>query len=297
MGMYLGVDVGGTASRWVLMDHLGAIVERGEASGSTGLIDDVGNLAQFQAMLAMVRAALPVPAERAHFGITGVGFKYNAAAVEQISLHLGLPINAITCTNDTVLSWRAAFPDKKGHLVNAGTGSVGLSYDAQGELVVVGGRGALVDDGGSGAWIALQALRLLYRLIDREGHPGGQETLADAVFSVMGGDDQDALRRFVYGGDRGRIGSLAIAVAKAAALGDATARDLMYQAGLELVQLAKLLMRRCGVAPIAFVGRVPSLSPIVRDTIVDNLPQTTVLFPKIDPALQAARIALEQARA
>ena len=36
--LYCGVDMGGTASRWALVDAGGALVARGEGPGATGLI-------------------------------------------------------------------------------------------------------------------------------------------------------------------------------------------------------------------------------------------------------------------
>ncbi|MBP0575292.1 hypothetical protein J8J27_31715, partial [Mycobacterium tuberculosis] len=83
--------------------------------------------------------------------------------------------------------------------------------------IQVGGRGILVDDGGSGAWIALAALKALFRRIDAVGRPDGMEILAAAIAEAVGGDGWPPVRAYVYGGERGRIGQLAPAVARAAA--------------------------------------------------------------------------------
>ena len=42
------------------------------------------------------------------------------------------------------------------------------------------------------------------------------EILAEELFTAMGGSDWSATRSYVYGSDRGRVGTLATAVARAA---------------------------------------------------------------------------------
>jgi glucosamine kinase len=295
MSLYLGIDIGGTASRWCMIDASGALAGRGIADGATGLIYDAASLARFTGALETIRDALPGPAAFVHLGITGVGFSRHPQVEAQVSTVFGLPLARLAYVNDTVLAWHAAFPGRHGHLVSAGTGSIGMSIDASGQRTVVGGRGVLIDDGGSGVWIALRALDRVYRLIDEHGRPKGAEILASALFDGMGGDDRDAMRDFVYGRDRGRIGTLAVAVARAAKEGDLMALSLMDEAGWELARLARALLGRCGEAPVAFVGGVLALHPRIRATLEEALAGHRLDFPRIDAALESARIALEKA--
>lgn len=294
MSLYLGIDVGGTASRWVVVDDSGALVGRGLADGASGLIYDAASLARFTGALETVRDALPGPVAGAQLGITGAGFSRHSTVEEQVGRIFGLALDRFAYSNDTTLAWHAAFPQGRGHLVSAGTGSVGMSFDAEGRRVIVGGRGILVDDAGSGVWIALRALDLLFRRIDEHGRPQGAEILASALFDAMGGGDHDALRSFVYGRDRGRIGTLAVAVAQAAREGDPTAQDLMRRAGQELARLGRVMLARCGTAPVAFVGGVLALDPAIRQSIEQELAGNTLAFPRIDAALQAARMARDK---
>jgi glucosamine kinase len=296
MSMYLGIDVGGTATRWSVVDHSGALVDRGIADGASGLIYDAASLARFVGALEVVRDALPGTVARAQLGITGAGFSRHLTIEEQVSRILSLPVAAFAYSNDTTLAWEAAFGGRKGHLVSAGTGSVGMTHDAAGAPFVVGGRGILVDDGGSGVWIALRALDRLFRRIEEEGRPKGAEILASSLFAAMGGGDRDALRGFVYGRDRGRIGTLAVAVAEAAREGCPMARELLVQAGQELARLGRVMVARCGPAPIAFVGGVLALDPLIRATIEAELAGHPLEFPRIDAALQAAQMARAKAK-
>src|SRR5690606_321284 len=116
----------------------------------------------------------------------------------------------------------ANFAPGEGHLVAAGTGSVGLHIAQDGSFVRVGGRGILIDDAGSGSWIALKALDQIYRILDHTGSFARAEALAEQMFAEIGGNRWHDVRQFIYAGDRGRIGSLAVAVARAAEAGDET---------------------------------------------------------------------------
>lgn len=299
MSLFLGIDMGGTASRWAAVDESGAVLGRGSSDGATGLIYDAGALAAFTGALEGVRDALPGRITAAHLGITGAGFQQHLQVESQVSQVFSLERSQFSYSNDVVLAWHSAFNrgslPKRGHLVSSGTGSIGISINANGEAVVVGGRGNLVDDGGSGSWIALRALDQLYRLIDDYGHPQGAEVLAAEIFGLMGGSDQDALRAAVYGKGRGQIGRLAVAVAKAAFENDPLALEIIGRAGDELVRLARSLLKRAGPAPIAFIGGVIGLHPLIKARIEEALQGETLSFPQTDAPLTAALMARDRA--
>lgn len=290
---YLGIDMGGTASRWVLVDAGGRARARGTAPGGTGLIGDPGHRATFVAALEALRAALPCAPARAHLGLTGVGFSRDPAVDALCAQALGLEAAQVRHENDMELAHRAAFGTGAGHLVLAGTGSVGMTRLANGSALIVGGHGALIDDGGSAAWIALQSLRQVLRARD-EGHTDG--VLAQHLFTAIGGTGWEAVRRHVYAGDRGRIGLLARAVAGAAAAGDAQALGLLHAAAGELERLARILIARAGPAPLVFTGGVLDLGPDIRDRLAGRLSAEAPQFRALDAALTAARTALARTR-
>ncbi|MFV0492969.1 MAG: N-acetylglucosamine kinase, partial [Pseudorhodobacter sp.] len=288
---YLGMDVGGTATRWVVLDSNGCLLGRGVADGATGLIYDTASLTTFTRALTMVGNALPGQISFAHLGITGVGFSRHRQVENAMQETFGLTPAQYSYSNDMILGWHAAFPKGHGHLVSAGTGSIGVSIGEDEKVTIVGGRGILVDDGGSGAWIALRALDQVYRLIDEHGTALGAEVLAASIFKAMGGDDRDTARAYIYGRDRGQIGMLAVAVASAARKGDTLAAGILEQAGRELARLGTALIRRCGTAPLAFIGGVLALDPSIRSVIEHELTRNNLAFPRIDAALHAAEMA------
>jgi len=292
---FLGVDMGGTASRWLLMDASGAQIARGNAPGATGLIADPGRRAAFVSALERIRAALPRPPLRAHLGMTGVGFTRDPAVTALCAQALALDQRQISHENDMELAWRAAFSQGRGHLVLAGTGSVGMSRRADGATVIIGGHGALIDDGGSASWIALRALRVVLRRMDEAGDTGDCAILARQLFDAIGGADWDHVRGYVYAGDRGQIGILAKAVAAAAAAGDATAITVLADAACELERLADILIARCGAAPLVFTGGVLALGSDIPQTLAKRLAPYAPQFRQLDAAYAAARYAMETA--
>ena len=287
---FLGIDIGGTASRWVVVDGTDTVVARGSAPGATGHIFNPVERERLNATLTAIAEASRAHAPTAAvLGVTGLGDKVHDEARAMIEALFGIVPARTALSDDMELAFRAAFAPGAGHMVSAGTGSIGLHLSADGEIIRVGGRGLLIDDGGSGTWIALNALNQVYRRIDETGGPGAAATLAAELFAEIGGDSWDATRTFVYGSDRGRIGTLAQAVARAADKNDPVAIDILARAATELARLAKALIARAGVLPVAFVGGITTLHPLIRPALEMALAGHTVTFPQIDAALHAAR--------
>ncbi|MHB1109971.1 MAG: N-acetylglucosamine kinase [Devosia sp.] len=288
---FLGIDVGGTASRFVVVGEDGGELARGSVAGATGHLFAASERERFAKMIAEVAEAVPTPIAGVHAGITGLGPKAYSDARALIAARFRTATDAVTARDDMELAFLAAFRPGQGHLIAAGTGSVGLHITAEGEAIRVGGRGMLIDDGGSGTWIALTALNELYRRIDATGGPAGATCLAAALYAQIGGTEWDDVRAFVYGADRGRIGSLAQAVAAAAAQGDQLAQEILRRAAVELARLASALINRTRSLPVAFVGGVIELHPLIRSVLVEALPSAELIFPIVDAARHAALMA------
>ena len=295
--VHLGLDVGGTASRWVACDPAGTVLARGKVGGATAHVFNPAERTRLAAVFTQLAAALaehglkPVSLSG---GLTGFG----AAAADEIAglaqQALGLPRTAILLMDDIILAYAAHFRPGAGHLVSAGTGSIGIHVGATGDVVRVGGRGILIDDAGSGSWIALKALDQLYRTLDHTGSFASRQFLADQIFALVGGSGWHDVRQYVYAGDRGRIGALAVGVARAAELGDDLALEILRQAGAELALLAQAMQARAGTLPVAVIGGVLTLHPAIFEALTAQLPGVAVSRPAIDSALVAAQLQANQ---
>jgi N-acetylglucosamine kinase-like BadF-type ATPase len=290
MAAYLGVDIGGTASRWVLVDENSAVIARGGAAGATGHVFNPVERERLLTTLSTIADAVrDFSPNAACLGITGLGKSVHGTVRDMVTALFGIAPLATQLGDDMELAFRATFAPGTGHLISAGTGSIGLHLTAQNELIRVGGRGLLIDDAGSGTWIALNALDQLYRRIDETGGPADATVLASELYAEMGGEGWDQTRSFVYGSDRGRIGTLAQAVARAATQGDPVATDILARAAIELARLATALITRTGPLPVAFIGGIITLHPSLRPALAASLPHAVISFPQIDAAAHAAQ--------
>lgn len=293
--IHLGIDVGGTASRWVACDETGGVVARGKTNGATGHLFNAIERDRLQKALSAIATELSAQGLVAGFvtvGLTGYGVAVFAQMTQLLADTFGVAAANAIVVDDMTLAYVAIFAPGEGHLVSAGTGSIGLHIGEDGKIVRVGGRGILIDDAGSGSWIALRALDQVYRCLDHTGSFSDVAVLAQQLFAVIGSDDWHGVRQFVYGGDRGIIGSLAVAVGKAGEQGDESALAILRDAGRELAEMGKALIGRAGKRPIGFIGGVLSLHPSIGDEIAQSLAGHDVRLVQSDTALAAARLNL-----
>ena len=166
-------------------------------------------------------------------GITGLDQGADAAGFfrRQMADVFGIAQTNARAWNDMAIAYRAACTPGTGILVYSGTGSIACHVTAAGELIRVGGYGVIIDDAGSGFWIAKEALKALFRAEDRAPGSGWSTPLGRALAVEFGGATWDHARAFVYGGDRGRVASLAPAVARAASDGDNAALSVIESRG------------------------------------------------------------------
>lgn len=287
-GVGLGIDAGGTRTRWALAAD-GAILAEGEQAGLSALQmgSDDGRAkvqAGFAALAAAVLAHGRPQAVRA--GLTGFGGD-GAQLRQWLAAPLGLPVESVMLSSDIEIAYLASFAPGEGYLVYAGTGSIGAWIDADGAFHRAGGRGVILDDGGGGFWIAREALRHIWRNEDEEPGRWRASPMAQAVFAQIGGDDWALSRQFMYGQERGEVGRLALAVA-ASAQADPVAAAILTEAGRELARLARALTARFGVRPVVLAGRAATLHPLIVNTMRAELPDALSLTQTTAPAHHAA---------
>jgi glucosamine kinase len=293
-GLGLGIDAGGTETRWALAAPGGAIIAEGRVAGLSGLqmATESGRdavHATFTDLAAQVRVhGLPA---RVVAGLTGFGGD-SELPQRWLAELLFVDAAAIHFCSDMEIAYRACFAPGEGYLVYAGTGSIGAYIDAHGQFHRAGGRGVVLDDGGGGFWIAREAMRHIWR--NEDEHPGAWQAspMARAVFDYVGGSDWAYSRQFMYAQERGAVGKLALAVAASAAH-DPVAAAILRRAGEELARLARALVGRFGPRPVAMSGRAAGLDPIIMEAMRAALPSDIVLTPCRGRAHDAAaRLAL-----
>ena len=276
----LGIDAGGTATRWALVgksqtnEHCERIAE-GQIEGLTGLLmgtaDGQKQLADAMRLIA-ANAWADQAAVKTNVQVFA-GFTGLPDDAEQMHLHcaaaLDLASSRVCLVSDIELTHKAHFGAGEGYVVYAGTGSYASFLDGNDQLHRRGAHGGILDDGGSGFWIAREALKQVWRREDEHEGYWRQSPMAQALFAQLGGSDWVHTKQFVYAQPnaqmRGRMGILATAVGATADL-DPNAKDILVKAGRELARLGNILCDQFGNRPIRFAGRVFDLHPIIFET-------------------------------
>jgi len=292
-GLGLGIDAGGTQTRWALASPAGQIVAEGQVEGLSALQmgNEAGRLALREGLASLCRKVLEAGQPlRVRAGLTGFGGDGQQLAAWLARL-LAIPADAVTLCNDIEIAYLDSFQPGQGYLVYAGTGSIAAWIDEAGVFHRAGGRGVMLDDGGGGFWIARQALRQIWRNEDEAPGSWLQSPMAAAVFAHVGGSDWSFSRQFMYGRERGEIGKLALAVA-ASAQADPAAHAILEEAGGELARLALALISRFGARPVVLAGRAAELHPIIATAMRASLPAGIRMQQKTArPHYAAARLA------
>ena len=251
----------------------------GFAAGATGHTFNAEAREKLEESIAAIAAQVSSPVDAAVFGLTGYGHAPRSdiedmlVARAETAARTDFPLGRYrACLSQPVCTRRRPprFRRNRLHCRPSRPGRPAFP---------IGGRGILIDDAGSGGWIGLAAVRALYRRLDEDGTPGDMQKLADALYAAVGAGDWSDMRAYIYAGDRGRIGALARAVADAAQAGDPYANALLREAGVELARLGNILLKRSGDHPVAFIGGVLKLHPVIAETIRQALSRRGTLSP------------------
>lgn len=247
-GLYLGVDGGGTKTRFALIDAAGALLA--EAQLGTAYHPQIGLDGVRQVLsagvtqvLVQTRAKTTDDIAQAFFGLPAYGEDSRATAALQAIPAQILGHERYTCDNDMVCGWAGSLDCRDGINIIAGTGSMG--YGRHGARAArAGGWGEVFSDEGSAYWIAIQGLNVFSRMSDGRLPRGPLHDVLREHFHLS--DDLDICSR-VYGDDafsRNDLAGLSILVSQAARQGDASAIGIFENAARELAGMAIALRNR-----------------------------------------------------
>jgi N-acetylglucosamine kinase-like BadF-type ATPase len=245
---FLGVDGGGTKTRFALMSQrkLVAEVQLGTSYHPDVGLDGVGDVLAEGVVQVLSRAGIDASQiAHAFFGLPAYGEDNQATPVLRALPATILGHERYTCDNDMVCGWAGSLGAEDGINVVAGTGSIGYGQ-RRGRGARAGGWGEAFSDEGSAYWIAMQGLNAYSRMSDGRLPRGPLYALVNESLNL---EDDLELCAQVYGPgarSRGELAQLSPLVAKAAALGDAAALDIYARAGRELAQIAIALREKLG---------------------------------------------------
>lgn len=251
----LGVDGGGSHTRAWIAHEDGTVVGRGMAGPSN--VHVLGVDASRRVIVEAVTAAwraMGAPGERpcgfraVFAGIAGAGaFEDQRALATALAADFGLDPANCRVDHDLRVALAGALGGRPGAVLVAGTGSACFGAAPDGRTWKAGGWGSLLDDGGSGHWLGLQALRAVVRAADGRGIESALTTMVTGRISMK---DPRAIIQALAGGDlsRERVAALAPDVLAAAEAGDRVAEDIVERGAAELAAMVAAVWRALALA-------------------------------------------------
>ena len=299
--LYLGVDGGGTRTTAWVSDARGRVAGRGAAGPANPV--KVGLEGAKREILAAAEQALAAGGTR---NLEAVCLGLAGADRPEISgpllrwLRKRLPAQFHMVTTDAAIALEAARGLLPVILVIAGTGSIACARDATGNVVRVGGWGAVFDDAGSGFDIGRQAVGAALCAIDGRG---AATTLLKAVPRALGVRDvREIVGLSLTPAD---IAALAPEVIRRARAGDPVAHDILDAAGRELAGLALALIRRLRLGrqavSVVCAGGLLERSAAIRRIVARHLqaqaPRARISLLRRRPVEGALCLAIRKGRA
>lgn len=254
MSFYLGMDVGGSRSRWAWLDsgldleHDLEIAEIGEKpTGIQAAIRGTVEAAESVARLfGEIRSAHPERSpEMAVIGMAGAGESTTAEKIEVELRRLGVswPLRIV---GDLTVAASAALTNGPGVAVWSGTGSFAVSRDAAGKLHRVGGRGYLLGDSGSAYDMVRCAGVAAMRSMDGLGLQTG---LLEALVTATSAPSPSQLGPVMQRWSPERVAGCFPAVLNSANEGDEVAVGVLRSGANHLARLALGAAQRSGLEP------------------------------------------------
>ena len=298
MAIFLGIDGGGSKTS-CLIGNEQAVLGSGIAAGSN--VVRVGEAEAKKAIAEVIRQACtaakitPSQIDRTCIGVAGaarpgVGELVRRMMTEMVS-------GEIQVVGDMVIAMEAAFGSGPGVIVISGTGSIAYGRSAKGETARAGGWGFVVSDEGSGHWIGRSAVASALRAQDE----ALSTTLFQAILTTWHLKTHEQLVLAANAAPPPDFAVLFPPVLSAAESGDALAVGTLNQAGIELAELAKAVVRRifrgAKSIPVAMSGGVFANSALVRQVFYNRLRADCSGIALNEAVVEPVRGALELARA
>ena len=195
--MFIAVDAGGTSTRAVVLDAAGSVLGNGRSGG--GNPTSVGVTAAVAAIGAAVEGAIVrVPASDIEAVVLALAGERTDAFTTELSECLGrLQLGPVVLQPDLLAMFGSGTYRLEGYGVIAGTGSIAAQIRDGSLHRVVGGKGWLLGDAGSGFWIGHQVARAVVSALDGQGPDTALTPLVLDALRIPAEPATSALRQLV----------------------------------------------------------------------------------------------------
>ncbi len=298
MAFYLGIDGGGTKTRFLLGDEQQVLAETITGGSNILRAGEEPARAALEAGIDQVCFSAGIPAAQVSRVIAGIAGSSNDQVRASLEAMLRAKIaGEITIVGDMVIAHHAALEGAPGVLVNAGTGSIAYGRNAANATARAGGWGFAISDEGSGHWIGRVAVAAAMRSFDA----GINEAFVHHLVSALGVQKPEELAAFANSTANPDFAQVFPAVVSLADLGDDNAKEILRHAGDELTLLAQAVIARLfdesETIAVAAAGGVFRNSELVFETFQSRLqqlhPGRSAFLSTTEPVVGALMLARE----
>jgi len=293
-----GIDGGGSKTLAIVANERGMVVGRGSAGSSNpNLVGIEGSIRNIRSALMEAMSSETGRISIAVFGVAGSEAQKKLA--EELSSSLDF-VERIEVMNDSFICLAAGTLGKPGVVVVAGTGSIALAIDEEGNVVRAGGWGYLLEDEGSGFQLGREAVMETLRFL--EGRTS-QSRLVEAVLEKLGAKGVNDVLSSIYGSENPvmTIASLSPIVVRLAEEGDEAAMRIVERATEGLAScVASVISRSSFSRPVRVVlsGGVfegEGFLKAFRSKLMKLVPEADARLLELEPAVGALILAFKKA--
>ncbi|HUS88063.1 MAG TPA: BadF/BadG/BcrA/BcrD ATPase family protein [Desulfosporosinus sp.] len=300
MGIQIGVDGGGSKTEIVTLDPTGRVLRFLLKPASNYHV--VGMEQAVQHIIEGIREALQEETVEG-IGITLAGidtpedWTIMANGLKQGLNVLGQDTGtsfqgvAVVLENDAFGALMSVQGKFSGNVLVAGTGTVALGVNPEGEVFRVGGWGHLIGDQGSGYDIGRKALAATVASFDGYGPKSQLET---KITEHLGLAQVLDISDWLYQSKRTNkeVAALVPVVVEAARTGDYISKLILDESGRALGLLTRALLRKTKGLEVGLVGGIGHiwelLEPSFLATVQEEFPDLQILKPNYSPSVGAA---------
>lgn len=271
----IGLDVGGTSTKALVMDRTGRLLGHAVAPGGNHRSSS-GDVAGY--LREAVRTALgPVPGSSVRAvaaGIAGAGAALPEVTERVVQAVAALGVTApVEVRTDLDIAFLAAAPGGDGVLLLSGTGAVAGRYLDRRLVARCDGLGWRLGDEGSGWWIGSTAVRAAVAALDGRAPRTVLETeLATALqIPATTGDPRQDWVGATAGLEAPDLARLVPVVVRCSAGGDEVATDVLAQAAHRLLTTFSAVTGDAAVSDVVLAGGVLTASGPVRERVSEEL--------------------------
>lgn len=305
MSVFLGVDGGGTKTRFVLVDGGGSLIASRAGPSSYHIEIGMEGLRHVLATgLGAIFGQAGIEGSAIAYAFFGLPAYGEDSTVQRVLDEMPRPLlghHRYRCGNDMVCAWAGSLGGADGINIVAGTGSIAYG-ERKGRTARAGGWGEIFSDEGSAYWIAVQGLNVFARMSDGRLPRGRLHAGLRTAFELDA--DLDLCAKLADARAREHIAALSQLVARTAQEGDPSAIEIFERAARELVCIVEAVRHALEYAvdesiPLSYSGGVFNAGELILGPFRRHIEalsarydlRTPMLAPDLGAALYAARLA------